>query len=150
MNENLRDRIAVVRTLLETGSGLSEAERERYVRLKERKRRVTALRNRLAELQAAVKAVNASDKREDPCSAMETMTPARYGAMRQKRWSTSAAFGRSSPLEKRRDDWIIADQRIDLGAVELRQIKEALESHSKEITECTDMCALLWEQLNAM
>lgn len=147
LNENLRDRIAVVRTLLETGSGLSEAERERSTRLKEKKRRVVALRKRLEELTVAVKAVDAPKRNERQNGVQETMTPARYS---QKRWSTSGAFSQSSPLERRREDWIKADERIDIGPVELRKIREALETHSKEIAEGTDMCASLWQQLSSM
>lgn len=149
LNENLRDRIQVLREIIESGTGLSAAERERKLRLKERKRRIITLRKRLCELSEAV---NVYKKEESGRFKRESIpaTPDRNSASKYSNgWSGSAQAWKTSPLERRREEWTAADQKITLNKNELEKVKKILEVQSRDITQCHEISKSLWQKLNS-
>lgn len=157
MNENLRDRIEVLREIVESGVGLSAAERERQIRLKEKKRRIFTLRKRLAELEAAVKAIKKRGEETRSRRGLSTMTPGRIASTGSNGWSkgnpawrSSGSPWRTSSSERAHDDWRASDQPISLAHEDLKKIKDGLEIHGAEITNCQEAGKALWDKLSVM
>lgn len=156
LNENLRDRIEVLREIVESGAGLSAAERERQLRLKEKKRRMLTLRKRLSELEAAVEAMKKLSEETRSRRALSTMTPGRYSTGNQNGWTGGNPAWRSSGSPWRTsghrgwEDWGATEEPISLANDELKKIKNALENHGTEITECQEAGKALWDKLSVM
>lgn len=166
-NLALVERIRKMMKQIQQGtSELGSAERERYNKLKDKRRHLAGLKRRVDELQGAVQA------RKTMISSTQTenrlSTPARglqspYGtpgrtrmvpsplssSRRSKRWSASPSWrSRDSPLSQRRLESSPQSEHPDFTPSELKQIKEALEKQSADIGEAMDKSSKLWQRLS--
>lgn len=151
-NLEIKERIQSIMQIIQNGSSqLSDAEFERYRRLKERKRYLITLRNRLMEL----------EKKKD-----SGLNPVYETSSQLPSWSTSSAKSpkssftraratspnvlwrnRGSPFAQRRSDWSPRGEGIDLTRDELRQIRGTLLKHSEDIELATELSDKLWKKL---
>lgn len=163
LGERIRD---MMKKIQQGDSELSTAEFERHSRLKEKKRRVLALKKRLPELESAIQArkrtlsqEQVGDRQSTPGRGAQSPygTPGRgrgiqspvSASRRSKRWSASPSWrNKDSPLSQRRPEWSPQSEGIDLTRKELEQIKEALEKHSTEIGNAMELSTKLWQRLS--
>lgn len=150
----LKERMSTVLETIESeNSELSPVEAERYSRLKEKKRRMIAIRSRIAEIAGAVKAhkrmgsqVPASDSYDSPLKVNRSAasTPRRSPAI-----SNSPSWrDPDGPLARRRPEWSPQRDSVGLSRTELQQIKIILEKHSQDIGELMELSSTLWKRLS--
>lgn len=153
----------VVETIRSDSSQLSPAEAERWRRLKEKKRKMASLRQRVEELSAAVKA-NTEPRQEDRGGSLFStpnarhLTPVRSPGFRSpsltprrsNRWSTSPMWKQDDLLSRRRSERSPRGDVPPLSWKELEQIKVSLEAHSREISEAMELSSSLWKRLSVV
>lgn len=156
-NVTLGRRVLETVNMIQRGSSqLSVAELDRFKMLKNKKRRVVDIRNRLEELKSAVEARKKSlrnqampDTYASP-SRRSLRSPV-SGAQRSNRWTASPSWrDRESPVAKRRTEWSPQAERVDLTQKELAEIKKTLQKHSTEISAAMDVSSSLWKKLSAV
>lgn len=127
----------------ESGEQLTPVEIARLEKLRERKRRVLFLKGRVEELAKAVK-VFESDIGGHGRSSSGTSDGLQSSPWRSAEHSaTFNVFSRrresDGPLARKRPEWTAQSQLTSLPAKDMQRIREALEKHSSEIEEATNL-----------
>lgn len=154
LNENLHARVSTIRRILRTKqSSLSPQEKERYLKLKEKKRRLAFLQRRVEEITSAVRAA-ARDAQGNSATSTWSQSP-----------QTANVIGRlsGSPFSRRRGSSLVHENSpvspyaksgkpVDSGLtlLDLQDIKESLSQHSSSIQRATEKLGKLWELFAVM
>jgi hypothetical protein len=156
MNENLRRRVNTLRQIHDARqSALSHAEVARHARLRERRRNVVAMRRKIEEISAAVRARAAAATDE----AASTPRLPDGNAMRSPARRNAIGSLSGSPLLSRRascaygtgtghsgDRGGLSRDGGGLGAAQLQRVKEELVQQSASILAATERSQALWEK----
>lgn len=150
----LAERIKKLQLLVnESGEQLTPVEITRLKQLKERKRRILYLKGRVEELAEAVK-VFKGDTEEHERSSSGTSGGLQLSPLRSAEHSaTFNTFSRQhesdGPLARKRPEWTTQSQLTSLPAKDMQRICGALEKHSSEIEEVTNLDITLRKRLSA-
>lgn len=150
----LAERIKKLQQLMsESGDQLTQAEITRLEKLRERKRRVLFLKGRVEELAAAVNSFKHESGEHGRSSLgasyRSESSPWRGAGYNAPTDACSRRRESDGPLARKRSEWSDKSQLTTLPAKDMQRIREALEKHSSEIEEATNLDMALRKKLCA-
>lgn len=149
-NMELQQRLqGILKKIQMSSSELSEAEAERHRRLRERRRQLRTLANRILDVERSVHMPRTSQYAPESLDSQRPLSrkspSSRSPFARSKVVSPNPSWrGQVSPFGNRRDQGV---QKLDLTRQELQKIRKTLLQHSEDIGFATELSTKLWEQL---